>query len=52
MLLGLCLVQTGAALDRTKSMSQYIHERWDAEKGFLGGQVHAIGESNDGYLWV
>jgi signal transduction histidine kinase/ligand-binding sensor domain-containing protein len=40
------------ALDENKTMSQYVHDRWGADRGFLGGHVYAIGESNDGYLWL
>jgi ligand-binding sensor domain-containing protein/signal transduction histidine kinase len=40
------------ALDENKTMSQYVHDRWGADRGFLGGHVYAINESNDGYLWM
>ena len=40
------------ALDPNKAMSQYIHERWGADKGFLGGAVYAISQSADGFLWI
>ncbi|MBB5060901.1 signal transduction histidine kinase/ligand-binding sensor domain-containing protein [Granulicella aggregans] len=40
------------ALDESKTMTQYVHDRWAADRGFLGGHVYAIGESNDGYLWL
>ena len=33
-------------------MSKYIHEKWGAERGFLGGTVYAICQSDDGYLWI
>jgi signal transduction histidine kinase/ligand-binding sensor domain-containing protein len=33
-------------------MSQYIHDKWGAEQGFLGGTVYAICQSDDGYLWI
>jgi ligand-binding sensor domain-containing protein len=33
-------------------MSQYIHEKWGADRGFLGGTVYAICQSDDGYLWI
>jgi ligand-binding sensor domain-containing protein len=32
-------------------MSQYVRERWGTEKG-LFGEVRAIAQTNDGYLWV
>jgi ligand-binding sensor domain-containing protein/anti-sigma regulatory factor (Ser/Thr protein kinase) len=33
-------------------MEQYIHDRWESDRGFPGGAVHAITQSSDGYLWV
>lgn len=33
-------------------MSEYIHDRWDAQQGFPGGSVYAIAQSPDGYLWL
>ncbi len=52
LLFSLCLVNGASALDNIKSMSQYVHDKWGTDEGFLGGKVHAIGESNDGYLWI
>jgi ligand-binding sensor domain-containing protein/signal transduction histidine kinase len=40
------------ALDPGKAVSQYIHDRWGADRGFLGGAVYAISQSADGYLWI
>jgi len=31
---------------------QYVHDRWGAEEGFVGGEVNAIAQSGDGYLWI
>lgn len=33
-------------------MSQYLRERWGAERGFPGGPVYAITQTADGYLWI
>lgn len=33
-------------------MEQYIHDRWESDRGFPGGAVHGITQSTDGYLWV
>ncbi len=52
LLLVLIAASTARALDETKTMSQYVHDRWGADRGFLGGHIYAIGESNDGYLWI
>jgi signal transduction histidine kinase len=40
------------ALDPAKSMSQYVHNEWGKDKGFVGGTIYAIGQSSDGYLWL
>jgi signal transduction histidine kinase/streptogramin lyase len=33
-------------------ISQYVHDSWGTEKGYLGGAVNAICQSSDGYLWI
>jgi ligand-binding sensor domain-containing protein/signal transduction histidine kinase len=33
-------------------MSQYVHDTWGPERGFPGGAVFAICQSEDGYLWI
>ena len=50
--LGTLLANTVFALDPGKSMSQYIHDYWKRDEGFLGGTIHAISQSADGYLWI
>jgi ligand-binding sensor domain-containing protein/signal transduction histidine kinase len=40
------------ALDRTRTISQYMRERWGGDKGFPGGTVAAIAQTRDGYLWI
>lgn len=40
------------ALDRTRTISKYMRERWGSEKGFPGGTVTAISQTSDGYLWI
>ncbi len=35
-----------------KALSQYVHDVWNTDKGFLGGTVYAICQSRDGYLWI
>lgn len=49
---GICLLRPACALDPNRAISQYIHDTWDTDKGFIGGQVYAISESDDGYLWI
>jgi ligand-binding sensor domain-containing protein/signal transduction histidine kinase len=40
------------AVDPNGGTSQYIRERWTADRGFPGGPVYAISQSSDGYLWM
>jgi signal transduction histidine kinase len=40
------------ASDPERALSQYIRDRWGSERGFPGGQVHAIAQTADGYLWI
>jgi len=48
----LCLAHTAAAIDPNRDLSQYIHDQWGSAKGFPGGQVYAITQTSDGYLWI
>ena len=47
-----CLGRTAFPLDPSRKVSQYVHDSWGAEKGFVGGAIYAIGQSADGYLWM
>jgi signal transduction histidine kinase/ligand-binding sensor domain-containing protein len=49
---GICLVNAACALDSARDVSQYVHDKWGANRGFLGGAVFAICQSPDGYLWI
>jgi signal transduction histidine kinase len=49
---GLYCLNTACALDPHRAVSQYVHDRWGADRGFLGGAVYAICQSDDGYLWI
>jgi signal transduction histidine kinase/ligand-binding sensor domain-containing protein len=49
---GFCLLHGASALDPGKTMSQYVHDRWGEDNGFLQGAIYAISQSPDGYLWV
>ncbi|MCU1252624.1 MAG: putative two-component system sensor kinase [Edaphobacter sp.] len=49
---GICLVNAACALDPARAVSQYVHDKWGASRGFLGGTVYAICQSDDGYLWI
>lgn len=39
-------------LDPARALSQFVREDWSVERGFVGGVVHAIAETPDGYLWL
>ncbi len=41
-----------SAIDPARTMEQYIHDRWEPDRGFPGGAVHGITQSTDGYLWI
>jgi signal transduction histidine kinase len=47
-----CLSTSTRAIDPERAMSQYIRDRWGADKGFPGGAVHGITQTDDGYLWI
>ena len=44
--------QCSAALDPGRSISQYVHAQWGADRGFLGGTIYAMAQSADGFLWI
>ena len=48
----LCLAQTVSGIDPNRKLSQYISDQWGSSKGFPGGQVYAISQTGDGYLWI
>jgi ligand-binding sensor domain-containing protein len=48
----LCLVNAAFGLDPTRRISQYVHDTWGGDKGFIGGRIYAIRQSADGYLWI
>jgi len=40
------------ALDKDRTLDQYVHSSWGAAKGYAFGTVYAIAQSRDGYLWL
>jgi ligand-binding sensor domain-containing protein/signal transduction histidine kinase len=48
----LCLVNAAFGLDPTRRTSQYVHDKWGEDNGFIGGSIYAIRQSADGYLWI
>ena len=47
-----CFAGLVQALQPDRAMSEYVRDRWDAQKGFPGGPVYAIAQTPDGYLWL
>ncbi len=47
-----CFAVSASALDPTRTVSQYLHDSWGAERGWQGGSITAIAQSSDGYLWI
>jgi ligand-binding sensor domain-containing protein/signal transduction histidine kinase len=41
-----------SAVDPTRAVSQYLHDSWGTERGWLGGSITAIAQTSDGYLWI
>lgn len=46
------MAHTASAIDPVRELSQYIRDQWGSSKGFPGGQVYAITQTRDGYLWI
>jgi signal transduction histidine kinase/ligand-binding sensor domain-containing protein len=44
--------QSASALDSTLDVGQYAHTAWRFRDGFAQGQVTAIAQTPDGYLWL
>jgi signal transduction histidine kinase/ligand-binding sensor domain-containing protein len=40
------------ALNPSLDISQYAHNTWSLDKGFLKGAVHSIAQTPDGFLWL
>jgi ligand-binding sensor domain-containing protein/signal transduction histidine kinase len=40
------------ALDPNRHISQYAHNSWTSQDGFLPGMTNAITQTADGYLWI
>jgi signal transduction histidine kinase/ligand-binding sensor domain-containing protein len=45
-------IDAARAADPERALSQYIRDRWTRSSGFTGGQVYAITQTRDGYLWI
>src|SRR6476646_8562249 len=51
-LVGVCFSVSASALDRTRTVSQYLHDSWGTERGLPGESITAIAQTSDGYLWI
>jgi ligand-binding sensor domain-containing protein/signal transduction histidine kinase len=52
---GLCALVNVSPLwakEPPRAISQYVREHWDHEKGLPSGQIYAIAQTADGYLWI
>jgi signal transduction histidine kinase/ligand-binding sensor domain-containing protein len=45
-------IAAACAADPERALSQYIRDRWERNSGYDGGQVYAITQTRDGYLWI
>jgi ligand-binding sensor domain-containing protein len=50
--IGIGLPRAAYCMDPNRAMSQYVRERWNADRGFPRGPVYAFSQSADGYLWI
>ena len=48
----ICFSVSGSAVDPARTMSQYLHDSWGAERGLPGESITAIAQTSDGYLWI
>jgi len=51
-LVALAMAAPAVALDPDRGISRYVRSAWGAERGFVGGTVHALAQTADGYLWI
>jgi ligand-binding sensor domain-containing protein len=40
------------AVDPSRYISQYAHNAWTIQDGYLAGAARSIGQTTDGYLWI
>src|SRR5947209_6293582 len=41
-----------ASLDRSKAITQYVHQSWQTEAGLPENSVYTMAQTPDGYLWL
>ena len=42
----------GFALNPSLDISQYGHDAWTVRSGFIKGNIYAMAQTPDGYLWL
>ena len=47
----LLIAHAAWGLDPNRSIAQFIHRRWN-RSSFPAGEVHAVAQTSDGYLWI
>ena len=45
-------IGTARAADPTRTLPQYLRDRWGRNAGFAAGSVYGITQTRDGYLWI
>jgi signal transduction histidine kinase/ligand-binding sensor domain-containing protein len=48
----LCGAASLCGLDSRRPLAEIPHDQWGPEQGFSWGAVHAITQTEDGYLWI
>src|SRR5215468_7185437 len=48
----LAVLSSAFALDPSLDISQYAHTAWKVRDGFAKGEITAIAQTPDGYLWL
>jgi ligand-binding sensor domain-containing protein len=43
---------SAVALDTALDVNQYAHAAWRTRQDFISGQIKAIAQTTDGYLWL
>jgi signal transduction histidine kinase/ligand-binding sensor domain-containing protein len=47
-----CCAASLRALDSRRPFAEISHDQWGPDRGFPWGAVHAIAQTEDGYLWI
>ena len=48
----MCFTHLVFAVDPNRTLSQYVHDSWGVDRGFVNETVSAIAQTPDGYLWI